>query len=287
MSFHRLEKMLEGRVPHALLFVGYDLNKIACDFAKKAIGDVQKFPHPDIYQCYPEGKSGMHSASSLKLVIQNASLTPFEAEKKCFIIHDAERMLPTSSNALLKIVEEPPAKTLFLFLTSQREKMLKTLLSRCQTVYFPMKEERRHTPLQQKFVDVLCGMANLEEIVKMLEVEKEGEKQLETKPSFEMTPQQKEAYEKEREGVCALKYQEAFFSLFSTLLDWHRDLFILELGLDAKYLLFPDQVFPFSKKKRPSFSHLRRAIKEAKEGLERNISSHTILETLLMRLGHM
>lgn len=55
---------------------------------------------------------------------------------KVLIVDQAQTMLPEAANALLKFIEEPPSKTVWILLTSKRSAMLKTILSRCRPVLF-------------------------------------------------------------------------------------------------------------------------------------------------------
>lgn len=70
---------------------------------------------------------------------------------KVFIIDEAQTMQGEAANALLKFIEEPPHKTVWILLTDKKAAMLKTILSRCQAVSF--------APLPQKTVQqLLCQM---------------------------------------------------------------------------------------------------------------------------------
>lgn len=138
----RLEKMLQsGRIPHLLLFHGNEgIGKcaFASAFAKKWLGEKCL----DLHILRPEGKSGMHSIRSVKRLLETLQLSPFEATGKVAIIDDAERMLPTSANALLKILEEPPVNTLIILVSSHPEKLLGTIFSRAQKIAFrPLRDE--------------------------------------------------------------------------------------------------------------------------------------------------
>lgn len=92
--------------------------------------------HPDIHIYRPEGKIGMHSIASMRQLCEDVYLAPYEAEWKVFIIHDAERMLSYSSNALLKTFEEPAPNTLIILVSGVPELLLPTVLSRCRVVHF-------------------------------------------------------------------------------------------------------------------------------------------------------
>lgn len=92
--------------------------------------------YPDIYHYRPEGKLGVHSMQSLRQFSEDVYLPPYESAWKIFIVHEAERMLSYSANALLKTFEEPPPYAIIILLSSSAESLLPTIVSRCRTVYF-------------------------------------------------------------------------------------------------------------------------------------------------------
>jgi DNA polymerase-3 subunit delta' len=146
----QLHHMISKRaIGHALLFAGpngigkslfawalaarimqeYDPEK---DHVRKiAIGQ-----HPDVHVYRPEGKLGLHSIQALRQLSGEVYLPPYEASWKVFIIHDADRMLSYSANALLKTFEEPPPRTLIILLSRSQAALLPTILSRCSTLHF-------------------------------------------------------------------------------------------------------------------------------------------------------
>lgn len=67
-------------------------------------------------------------------ILRKLSLTTFEGEYKIMIIWLAEKMNLTAANKLLKILEEPPDKTLFLLVTENEDQLLRTIVSRTQLV---------------------------------------------------------------------------------------------------------------------------------------------------------
>ena len=61
---------------------------------------------------------------------------------KIFIVDEAQSMQAEAANALLKFIEEPPQKTVWILLTNKKQAMLKTILSRCQPLQFaPLPQE--------------------------------------------------------------------------------------------------------------------------------------------------
>ena len=143
-----LAKMASSRrVPHALLFAGppgVGKSSFAKAFAALLMGPshankLKSGNHPDLHLLQPEGKSHTHSIDTIRALIDEASLPPFEAPIKLFILSDAEKMLPSASNALLKTLEEPPPHTHFILLTTFADAVLPTILSRCQKIsFFPI-----------------------------------------------------------------------------------------------------------------------------------------------------
>jgi DNA polymerase-3 subunit delta' len=75
-----------------------------------------------------------------RAVIQRANTKPFDARYHVFIFVDAHAMREEAQNALLKLVEEPPAHVVMVFVTPNQEALLYTIRSRCQRVrFFPLK----------------------------------------------------------------------------------------------------------------------------------------------------
>ena len=85
-------------------------------------------------------------------ILKKLSLTTFEAEYKIMIIWMAENMNDVASNKLLKLLEEPPDKTLFILVTENEDRLLRTIVSRTQLVKVPrLSDEDLSAALQEKF----------------------------------------------------------------------------------------------------------------------------------------
>jgi DNA polymerase-3 subunit delta' len=77
---------------------------------------------------------GMIFASEATEIIKKLSLKTFESDFKIMIIWLPEKMHQATSNKLLKMIEEPPEKTLFLLVSEEPDKVIPTILSRCQLI---------------------------------------------------------------------------------------------------------------------------------------------------------
>ena len=90
--------------------------------------------HDFIYFNGFEKKQLNITKAAARKMIQTLSLMSFEGGYKIMLIWAPEYLHPSAANALLKIIEEPPAKTLFLLVTSQADQLLTTILSRTQKI---------------------------------------------------------------------------------------------------------------------------------------------------------
>ncbi len=144
-----------GRMPHAYLFsgpLGAPLVDTAlalagalncqvapgegcgaCVSCEKIVGGI----HPDVVTLVREGAGQIVPIENVRnQVIARLGLPPHEADVRVFVIEEATALAPPAANALLKTLEEPPARTLFVLCTSAPEQLLPTIRSRCQRVRF-------------------------------------------------------------------------------------------------------------------------------------------------------
>jgi DNA polymerase III subunit delta' len=80
---------------------------------------------------------GMIFASEASEIIRKLSLKAFESDFKIMIIWLPEKMHHATANKLLKMIEEPPEKTLFLLVSDEYDKVIPTIVSRCQLIKIP------------------------------------------------------------------------------------------------------------------------------------------------------
>lgn len=81
-----------------------------------------------------ENKQGIISKDESRQLVKLVSLKAFEGDYKIVVIWLPELMHPSAANALLKLLEEPPAQTLFLLVSQSAEKLLATITSRTQMI---------------------------------------------------------------------------------------------------------------------------------------------------------
>jgi len=113
---------------------------------------VERMSHPDVAWVMPQeemvarklaGRSDFSGTVSKEIRVEQVrqlqerlSLRSLEGGYKAAVVPSAEKMNPQAQNALLKTLEEPPARTLLILLVSSVDKLLPTILSRCARVSF-------------------------------------------------------------------------------------------------------------------------------------------------------
>lgn len=121
-------------------------NPVSDNFATEWRDFVLKNPYASLYDWYQfigiEKKQGNISKNEAVAISKKLSLKAYEGGYKVMIIWMADKMNNECSNQLLKLVEEPPAKTVLLLLTENVEHVLGTIQSRCQKLYVPLLSEQ-------------------------------------------------------------------------------------------------------------------------------------------------
>ena len=100
----------------------------------KSCRKIQAGNHPDIIQIKPSGP--FISIAQVRDLRNTLAMKPYEAETRIVILHDAQRMNSAAGNALLKILEEPPERTVLVLIANQTQDLLPTIVSRCQQLRF-------------------------------------------------------------------------------------------------------------------------------------------------------
>ncbi len=106
---------------------------------------INQNPYANLYQWMQfldvEKKQGLIGKDEALEITKKLSLKSFEGGYKIMIIWMAEKMNIAAANKLLKLIEEPPEKTVLILIAEDEEQIIKTILSRCQVLHFPKVSE--------------------------------------------------------------------------------------------------------------------------------------------------
>lgn len=225
--------------------------------------------HPDVVFLRPEGKMHLHSIASIKQMIDEAPLSPFEAKKKVYLIEEADRMLPSSSNALLKLLEEPPPHACFILTTSYEEGILPTISSRCSRIYFHSSEEscsKEEDPIHLYFLEILKCFFLQRSSVEFLHALDSLDKMLEKQAG---------------EDRAAAQLAER---LLNDLFFWIRDLYAKKNNAPLTYPKYETDINRQSLETIPSLETALFLIEEARTALQRSIRPKLVFEYLFSKL---
>ena len=144
------------RLSHSLLLQGDDLGTLVAianaiadrllngEPSRRAAATFPTDQHPDCFQLRPSGKArfirigdSATDPGTMREFINKLAVSPAVATRKVGIVHEADRMNIQTANAFLKTLEEPPANTTLLLITTRPYALLPTIRSRVLNFRFP------------------------------------------------------------------------------------------------------------------------------------------------------
>ncbi|MTE27186.1 ATP-binding protein [Winogradskyella ouciana] len=110
---------------------------------------LEQQPYGNLFDWYKllgvDNKQGQIGVDEALEIVKSLSLKSYEGGYKVMIIWMAEKMNIPAANKLLKLIEEPPEKTIFILIAEDEEQIINTILSRCQVLHFPPLAEEAIT----------------------------------------------------------------------------------------------------------------------------------------------
>jgi len=100
-----------------------------------------KQPYGNLFDWYKllgvDNKQGQIGVDEAHDIVKSLTLKSYEGGYKVMLIWMAEKMNTQAANKLLKLIEEPPNKTIFILIAEEEERIINTIRSRCQILHFP------------------------------------------------------------------------------------------------------------------------------------------------------
>lgn len=265
-----LQKSLRcGRLGHAYLFSGgaqSEMEQIAATLAKtlncqnppsrsegglpidccdqcSSCRRIASHNHPDVQWVRPESKSRVITIDQVRDSIQTINLKPSEAAYKVSIFTAADRMNTQAANAFLKTLEEPPARSVIILTTTNLERVLETILSRCLRLHFATDARLRLDPAEESWLESINAMAatrkkslfsryrllglvssRLATVKEQIAEQLTAQSPLERYPDAE--PKMREKWEDELAAAIEAEYRRRRGELLLLLQWWLRDIWV-------------------------------------------------------------
>ena len=229
--------------------------RLFCTEAQKPCGycsgcrSVEQVTHPDLHQIEPEKKSRVISVEAMRTFQHAFASTSFSGGWKVGVIMNADCCHAASANAFLKTLEEPPEQTLFLLLTDQVQRLLPTVLSRCQRISLVGRDaflprgasydvvvEILRTLGTTGRVGAMSSAAALTRLLRelkdmLVKEEKTAAREAEQDVDSETI-----------DGRAGARYREVRQQVMMMLLCWLRDGLLVFTGSDPQLLCFAEEV---------------------------------------------
>lgn len=189
--------------------------------------------HPDLRFIRPEGS--LVKIAQIRELQKQIIYEPLEASRKVYILTDAERMNLEAENCLLKTLEEPPASSVLILLTSNIEALLPTTRSRCQILqFYPMPTEELAEVLMKRFPidaeEATTAAISAGGVV--------GKALTQLEKGNRLAPEVPEIL-KETDLLAAFRLAEQFKNnpeSLGELVTWYRDLLFLQQGAPSELM---------------------------------------------------
>jgi DNA polymerase III subunit delta' len=272
--------LARGRLGHAYLFTGHQLEELEslartlaktlnCQKPVKTGGvatdccddcptcrKIDNDTHPDMHWARPESKSRVVTIEQMRELMREIQLKPTEAEYKVAIITAADRLNTQAANAFLKTLEEPPAKSVLILLTTEPQRILETVLSRCLRLNFSGEGARPADAAQSEWLAQFGALAVTEQktllgryrlldvlLKKLGEIRARVDETLTARSPLQryedVEKDLREKWEDELAAAIEAEYRRQRADLLLLVQWWLRDVWLHALAVGSELLNFP------------------------------------------------
>lgn len=232
-------------------------NGLALDCCDQCVScrHIDELNHADVTWVRPESKTRIITIDQMREVMQTLNLKPTSASYKVAIISAADRLKTEAANAFLKTLEEPPSRSIVVLLTTEPQRILETILSRCLRLSFAgeavqVSEQNlawvsSFSASAAKAERGLLGRYRLLGLLlsRLAEQKAEIEKALTAQSPLEryeeIDSKMREKLESELGAAIEAEYRRSRAELINALQWWLRDVWLQSLAVGKEMLCFP------------------------------------------------
>jgi DNA polymerase-3 subunit delta' len=195
----------------------------------------------------PESKSRIVSVEQMRGLMQEINLKPTEAEYKVAVIVAADRLNVQGANAFLKTLEEPPPRSVLILLTTEPQRLLETIVSRCLRLNFSGDGPRPLASAEMEWLASFSDMAAVEQksllgryrlmdvlLQKLTAMKSAIEESLTARSPLrrydDVEKDLREKWEDELEAAIEAEYRRQRTDLLAILQRWLRDVWLTALA---------------------------------------------------------
>jgi DNA polymerase-3 subunit delta' len=260
--------------------------------------------HADVHWIRPESKSRIISVDQMRDLMQQIYLKPTEAVWKVAVIIAADRLNTQAANAFLKTLEEPPSRSIIILATTEPDRVLETIESRCLRLNFGGDGVKRFEPEQLDWLVQFAGLVATEEgslmaryrllgmLLEQLAAVRTGIEELLTarSPLEKYADAEKDLREKwqdELKAAVESEYRRQRSDWLGLIQWWLRDVWLLTFDSKAELLSFPALEASKPVARRVSQTHALenlRVIEQTQRLLHTNVQEALAIEVGLLKL---
>jgi len=272
------------------------IDKLSSDIIESIQEEVQKKRINPYYKINIEN-ANLIKISSIRDVRKFVNINIDEMEYRFIIIYDAHLMNEQAQNALLKNLEEPPEGIIFILLTSDKNKLLPTIQSRCWQIQFePLSEEAIKEILESYF---FIKKEIIEKVIPFVEgsplhaidlIQNDFENGLERTVSFLRFSLAKRYNSAYRELIAFTEYNEnnSIKILIMLIKKWLNDIIKNKYSITNGYYFndYKETLFKFNSKfQKVSISKIFQILESMENNIDRNLNLNVLYLNLIFEIA--
>ncbi|HVU27178.1 MAG TPA: DNA polymerase III subunit [Verrucomicrobiae bacterium] len=321
--------LARGRLGHAYLFAGDSLEELEslaralaktlnCQNPVKSNGaaidccddctscrKIENGNHTDIHWARPESKSRIISVEQTRELMREIQLKPAEAKFKVAVIAGADRLNAQAANAFLKTLEEPPAQSVLILLSTEPQRILETILSRCLRLNFLGDGKRELNSAEANWLEQFSSLAVagqksllgryrlLDALLKKLgEIRAHVDESLTARSPLqkydEVEKDLRDKWEDELTAAIEAEYRRQRADLLLLVQWWLRDVWLHTLAAGKELLNFPQIIGAESVAKKINSRQAQdnlQILEQTQRLLHTNVQEALALEVGLLKLN--
>src|SRR2546427_2506697 len=213
--------------------------------------------HRDVTGWRTETKLPTITIDQMRDVMAEVPLKPTEAKFKAAVIVGADRLNAAAANAFLKTLEEPPAGSILILLSTEPQRILETMLSRCLRLNFAGESGPRFDEAQTRWLTTFSEAAAGEQksllgryrllgtlVSRLAQIKADIERNLAARSPLErydeVDPRLREKWEEELSAAIEAEYRRQRAELVAGLQWWLRDVWLQTLAAPGDLLRFSE-----------------------------------------------